>query len=251
MGPCQGSVLCPWCTFNSRRGPHFSRAPRSSDPGAHLSQAPVGQGPRAASWATPRRAGPGPGGGASGGGPGAGPLVPPLALRAAGAGPAGGAAASPKARGGRGPAGCVGQMLRAHRHDIHWCVCTRLCAHVSRVPAPPLHTCTHGSRPAPRRATLVPCSAESRAQAVRRSSSPSCPPPGRPPPPAARGPGVFPHLAFSRPQLRFSLLGALSVCSPLSNLQMRSPKEAPQTWSGPLYLAPRWAGRSRVGRGRG
>lgn len=73
MGPYQGGALCPWCTFNPRRGPHFSRAPRISGPGAHLSQAPVAQSPRAAFWGTPQRAGPGPGGGASGGGAGAGP----------------------------------------------------------------------------------------------------------------------------------------------------------------------------------
>lgn len=177
-GHVRAARCAPGWTFNPRRGPHFSRAPRSSDPGAHLSQAPVGQGPRAASWATPQRAGPGPGSGASGGGPGAGPLVPLRALRAAGAGPAGGAAASPKARGRRGPAGCVGQVLRAHRLDVHGCVCTRFCAHVSRVPALPLQTCTHGSRPAPRRATLVPCSAESRAQAVRLPAGLLLPQPG-------------------------------------------------------------------------
>lgn len=220
MGPYQGGALRPWCTFNPRKGPHFSRAPRSSDPGAHLSQAPVAQSPRAASWGTPQRAGPGPRGGAwaSGGGAGAGPPGRGLVSRRA-----------PSVRPERGQQVALRRFLRraggeaapgaggrcsAHRHDVHGCACTRLCAHVSRVPAPPLHICTRGRRPAPRAATLVPCCTESQAQAVRRPLSPPCPPPGRPPPPAARGSGVFPHPAFGRPRLRFPLLGAVRVWGP-------------------------------------
>lgn len=175
-----------------------------------------------------------------GGATGTGPRVPPRALRAAGAEPAGGAAAFPKARGRRGRAGCAGQVLRAHRHDVHGCVCIRLCAHISRLPAPPSHTCTHGRRPAPRTATLVACATESRPQAVGRPLSPPCLPPGRPPPPAARGPGVFPHPAFGRSRLRFSR-GSQSLGSKLADGE---PKGSPPTWNGPLYLAHRRAGRS-------
>ena len=170
--------------------------------------------------------------GGVGGATGAGPLVPRLALRAAGAGPAGGAAASPKARGRRGPAGCVGQVLRAHRLDVHGCVCTRFCAHVSRVPALPLHTCTHGSRPAPRRATLAPCSAESRAQAVPAASWP------------ASSSCSLGSWSLSPPGLQqtsapvFSTRGSQSL-QPRLQLANAEPKESPSDleWT-PLFGAP-------------
>lgn len=69
--------------------------------------------------------------------------------------------------------------------------CTRLRAHVSRVPAHPLRTCTHGRRPAQRTVTLVFSPKhlfwpESRAQAVCRPLSSPCAPSGWPPPPASR-----------------------------------------------------------------